>query len=585
MSKAIDLENGLPAIKAWVEGKIPPAADATPLMDGTAAVGTSTDYAREDHRHPSDTNKADKTATVSNVAYDSTNKKITKTINGTTSDVVTAATLKTAMGLTKSDVGLGNVDNTADANKSVASAGKLTSAADIDGIAFDGSSDIHHYGTCTTAAGTVAKVATLAGGTLTLAAGALVFIKFTYANTASNPTLNVNSTGAKRIYRYGSTSPSTSAATSWQAGSVVAFVYDGSAWQMVGWLNDNTTYSASSTTPKMNGTAAVGSETAYARGDHVHPSDTTKVDKETGKGLSTNDYTTDEKNKLASIAEGAEVNVQSDWNATSGDAAILNKPAIPSKTSDLTNDSGFITKWPVWYGICQTAVAEGTKTVTCPGFALEEGATVFVWFQAGNSATSGTLNVNGTGAIDIRVQTESTSVNLPNIANGEVVAFTFSHNYWVLINGITSSYLQSLQTAVNGKAPTNHASSATTYGTGTASNYGHVKLSDSTSSTSSTSGGVAATPKAVKDALDAAKSYADGKVTGLYSYKGSVATYANLPASPSTGDVYNVEAAYGDYPAGTNWAWTGTAWDALGGSFTITFATAAEVTAVLNGTA
>ena len=30
---------------------------------------------------------------------------------------------------------------------------------------------------------------------------------------------------------------------------------------------------ASTTTPKMNGTAAVGSETAFARGDHVHPTE------------------------------------------------------------------------------------------------------------------------------------------------------------------------------------------------------------------------------------------------------------------------------------------------------------------------
>lgn len=37
------------------------------------------------------TNKADKTSAVSNVTYDTTNKKITKTINGTTSDVVTAS--------------------------------------------------------------------------------------------------------------------------------------------------------------------------------------------------------------------------------------------------------------------------------------------------------------------------------------------------------------------------------------------------------------------------------------------------------------------------------------------------------------
>lgn len=56
-------------------------------------------------------NKADKSATVSNVAWSS--NKLTKTINGTTSDVVTASTIKTALSLTKSDVGLGNVNNTA----------------------------------------------------------------------------------------------------------------------------------------------------------------------------------------------------------------------------------------------------------------------------------------------------------------------------------------------------------------------------------------------------------------------------------------------------------------------------------------
>lgn len=44
-------------------------------------------------------NKADKSATVSTVTYDGTNKKLTKTINGTTTDIVTTATLKTDMGL------------------------------------------------------------------------------------------------------------------------------------------------------------------------------------------------------------------------------------------------------------------------------------------------------------------------------------------------------------------------------------------------------------------------------------------------------------------------------------------------------
>lgn len=62
------------------------------------------------------------------------------------------------------------------------------------------------------------------------------------------------------------------------------------------------------------------------------------------------------------------------------------------------------------------------------------------------------------------------------------------------------------------RAPTSHASSATTYGKGTSSNYGHVKLSDATNGTAAAaSGGTAATPKAVSDALAAAKAYADGK--------------------------------------------------------------------------
>lgn len=63
---------------------------------------------------------------------------------------------------------------------------------------------------------------------------------------------------------------------------------------------------ATTTTPKMDGTAAVGSETKWARGDHVHPSDTSKVDKVDGMGLSENDYTTTEKTKLAGITAGAD---------------------------------------------------------------------------------------------------------------------------------------------------------------------------------------------------------------------------------------------------------------------------------------
>lgn len=63
------------------------------------------------------------------------------------------------------------------------------------------------------------------------------------------------------------------------------------------------------------------------------------VEKETGKGLSTNDLT----DELKAQYDAAEENVQSDWSEIDAtkDAFILNKP---TKLSDFTNDSGFITK-------------------------------------------------------------------------------------------------------------------------------------------------------------------------------------------------------------------------------------------------
>jgi len=55
----------------------------------------------------------------------------------------------------------------------------------------------------------------------------------------------------------------------------------------------------------------------------------TKVDKVTGKGLTENEFTNAEKAKLAALAAGAEVNVQSDWEQgdNTADDYIKNKPA------------------------------------------------------------------------------------------------------------------------------------------------------------------------------------------------------------------------------------------------------------------
>ena len=94
------------------------------------------------------------------------------------------------------------------------------------------------YATCSTAAATAAKVATIADGssTFSLEKGARICVSFTYANTASAATLNVSNTGAKAICWQGSALVSSQY---WQAGAVVDFVYDGNGWSIVGVAKDN----------------------------------------------------------------------------------------------------------------------------------------------------------------------------------------------------------------------------------------------------------------------------------------------------------------------------------------------------------
>lgn len=68
------------------------------------------------------------------------------------------------------------------------------------------------------------------------------------------------------------------------------------------------------------------------------------------------------------------------------------------------------------------------------------------------------------------------------------------------INELKSTYdccFSDTATAIGGKAPTSHASSATTYGVGSADNYGHLKISDTYTSVLSACSGVAASQKAV----------------------------------------------------------------------------------------
>lgn len=169
------------------------------------------------------------------------------------------------------------------------------------------------YLTCGTAAGTAAKTTTLVTGTLptTLTTGTRVAVKFTNSNSIANPTITIGSYGAIAIKRYGTTAPSTSAVTSWNAGNVITLVYDGTYWMMADWTTTNSTYSEISET---NITSGSGTSTGLVSGRRA-------------------------KAAVNAFAPVKNVVVNGD-SVVSGAVALI---VVPTKTSQLTNDSGFIT--------------------------------------------------------------------------------------------------------------------------------------------------------------------------------------------------------------------------------------------------
>lgn len=137
-----------------------------------------------------------------------------------------------------------------------AKANQLTTTRFINGVPFNGTTNVNNFVSCSTAAATAAKTVTIDG--FRLLSGAQVRVKFTNANTASSPTLNVNSTGAKSIYYNGLYSTSfTSTSFPFDADKIYTFTYDGTYWRLEGdWLNTVTATSTSANYPLILGPSA-----------------------------------------------------------------------------------------------------------------------------------------------------------------------------------------------------------------------------------------------------------------------------------------------------------------------------------------
>ena len=85
-----------------------------------------------------------------------------------------------------------------------------------------------YYGTCSTAAGTAAKVVNCSG--FVLATGARISVLFSTANTVAAPTLNVNNTGAIAVWRDGAVTANNNSMVWPTANAVHTFIYNGSVW-------------------------------------------------------------------------------------------------------------------------------------------------------------------------------------------------------------------------------------------------------------------------------------------------------------------------------------------------------------------
>ena len=306
---------------------------------------------------------------------------------------------------------------------------------------------------------------------------------------------------------------------------------------------------ASTTTPKMNGTAAVGTETAFARGDHVHPSDSTKVDKVTGKGLSTNDYTTAEKQKLAGITAGAEPNVNADWNATSGDAQILNKP---TNVSDFTNDTGFITASDI----------PGNATTSSSGLMSAEDKTKL------NGITAG-AEVNQNAFSNIKVGTTTVA------ADAETDTFEIAAGTLITVTGDATTDKITISTTATANSP--YASNPAMNGTasaGSAANYSrgdHVHPTD-TSRAPVASPTFTGTPKAPTAAAgtnttqiattEFVKTAVDTAIAGVTQFSYEVVT--SLPTTGVAGKIYLIAHSHGTGDAYDEYIWTGSSFEKIG---------------------
>lgn len=282
-----------------------------------------------------------------------------------------------------------------------------------------------------------------------------------------------------------------------------------------------------------------------------------KVDKIDGKGLSTNDFTTAEKNKLAGLMNYIHP-------TTSGNKHI---PAGGSANQILGWSADGTAKW----------VNEKDTT-----YSVMSGATVDADGKSGlvPSPTKGAQRwLDSTGAWTTPPNTtygaaSTTSAGLMSAADKKKLdgVATGANKYVHPSYTAHDSGLYKITVDATG-----HVSAVTAVAKGDITALG-IPSTNTTynDATQSTHGLMSTADKKKLDAFGEASTYAlKSDITAMYRYKGSVASYDKLPTSGQIiGDVYDVG-------NGMNYAWNGEKWDGLGQVFTIDAIQNTEIDTIL----
>ena len=312
------------------------------------------------------------------------------------------------------------------------------------------------------------------------------------------------------------------------------------------------------------------------------------VAKESGKGLSENDFTTALKTKLAGIEEGAQVNQNAFTTISDGTNNVVAAAATDTVTFKGAGDISVA---------ADAAKKEITISATIPTY---EDATTD---KSGLMSAADKTKLDGIAAGAEVNQNAYSSVKVGEVtltAASKTSAFEIAAGANVQVAG----------DAAQGKVTI--SATDTTYVDATSTDSGLMSAADKTKLDGIAAGADVSTIKTVK--VNGTPLVPDGEkavaitvptnnneltngagyqtaadvqtaittaVASVYTVKGSVNTDSDLPTTDQKiGDVYNIVADSSYGPAGMNVVWTGTDWDALGSSLSVSALTTEEINAI-----